>query len=97
MSFFESVDPIHRRKEKNRARELRRSQWWKQKLAMGLCHYCEQSFSSEELTMDHVVPIARGGRSTKGNTVTACKECNSQKSYYTPVELILLSTDAPQD
>ncbi len=29
--------------------------------------------------MDHVVPMVRGGRSTKGNVVPACKECNTKK------------------
>jgi len=29
--------------------------------------------------MDHVVPLARGGRSTKANCVPCCKECNTRK------------------
>jgi 5-methylcytosine-specific restriction endonuclease McrA len=32
------------------------------------------------------VPIARGGKSTKGNTVTACKECNNAKKQLLPIE-----------
>lgn len=36
--------------------------------------------------MDHVVPLIRGGKSTRGNTVPACSECNSQKKYLLPVE-----------
>jgi hypothetical protein len=39
-----------------------------------------------ELTMDHIVPVVRGGRSTKGNVVPCCKECNSRKKYLLPVE-----------
>jgi 5-methylcytosine-specific restriction endonuclease McrA len=31
--------------------------------------------------MDHVVPLALGGRSNKGNLVPACKECNTKKKY----------------
>ena len=31
--------------------------------------------------MDHLVPIIRGGKSTKGNLVPACKECNNKKKY----------------
>ena len=30
--------------------------------------------------MDHVVPLARGGKSTKGNTVPACIEYNHKKN-----------------
>lgn len=74
------------RREREKARELRRSQWWKGIIARGLCHYCEGKFSAEELTMDHVVPIARGGKSSKGNLVPACKACNSKKKLSTPVE-----------
>jgi 5-methylcytosine-specific restriction endonuclease McrA len=36
--------------------------------------------------MDHIVPIARGGRSTKGNVVAACKECNTAKKQRLPME-----------
>ena len=33
------------------------------------------------MTMDHIVPIIRGGKSTKGNVVPACKECNTKKKH----------------
>lgn len=36
--------------------------------------------------MDHIVPIIRGGKSTKGNAVPACKGCNSKKKYALPIE-----------
>jgi 5-methylcytosine-specific restriction endonuclease McrA len=36
--------------------------------------------------MDHIVPIARGGRSTKGNLVPACKQCNNKKKQLLPME-----------
>lgn len=74
------------KRERRLARELRNSQWWKRKLAKGICHYCCRQFSPKELTMDHVVPIARGGKSTKGNIVTSCKECNNAKKQLLPIE-----------
>jgi 5-methylcytosine-specific restriction enzyme A len=37
--------------------------------------------------MDHLVPVARGGRSVKGNVVASCKECNNRKKLMTPAEL----------
>lgn len=41
------------------------------------CAYC---LSSEvKLTMDHVIPILRGGQHTRDNIVPACKPCNSKK------------------
>lgn len=36
--------------------------------------------------MDHIVPVSRGGRSTKGNVVACCKECNSAKKQLLPME-----------
>jgi 5-methylcytosine-specific restriction endonuclease McrA len=82
-------DVKHVGREKKKAKELRNSQWWKQKLASGICHYCGKKFPPEELTMDHIVPLSRGGRSTKGNIVSSCRNCNQEKKYYTPVEFIL--------
>ena len=61
----------------------------KQKIESGVCHYCGGSFSADALTMDHIVPISRGGKSTRANLVPACKKCNSNKKYYTPAEIIL--------
>jgi 5-methylcytosine-specific restriction endonuclease McrA len=36
--------------------------------------------------MDHLVPIIRGGKSTKGNVVPSCKKCNSERKYRLPFE-----------
>jgi 5-methylcytosine-specific restriction enzyme A len=67
------------KRERAKARELRQSQWWKRRRAKGICHYCGNRFAPNELTMDHLVPLIRGGRSTKGNLVPACKPCNTKK------------------
>jgi 5-methylcytosine-specific restriction endonuclease McrA len=40
------------------------------------------------LTMDHRVPLVRGGRSVRSNLVTACRECNAAKKYLLPAEWI---------
>jgi 5-methylcytosine-specific restriction endonuclease McrA len=74
------------RQERAKARELRASQWWKRRLAKGVCHYCGRNFPPRELTMDHIVPVSRGGRSTKGNVAPCCKECNSAKKQLLPME-----------
>lgn len=34
--------------------------------------------------MDHVIPLSRGGRSTKANLVPCCKECNAAKKADLP-------------
>ena len=83
---FTGVDEATIKKEKAKARELRKSRWWQNKIAAGICHYCEEKFPAKELTMDHLHPLARGGRSTKGNLVPACKECNTRKKSLLPLE-----------
>lgn len=68
-----------------------------QPLDKGICHYCGKKFKPEELSMDHVVPVARGGRSNKGNIVPCCKDCNNKKKYLTPVEMILAELERKND
>lgn len=48
------------------------------------CQYCG---TTKDLTLDHVVPKARGGKSTWLNLLTACKTCNAKKGDYTPEEV----------
>ncbi|NLC82636.1 MAG: HNH endonuclease [Lentisphaerae bacterium] len=82
-------DDRHVAREREKARALRKSAWWRQQLQKGVCHYCGRQVGADALTLDHVVPVARGGVSTKGNVVPACKACNSEKKYLTPAERIL--------
>jgi 5-methylcytosine-specific restriction endonuclease McrA len=48
-----------------------------------LCQYCG---SKDDLTFDHVLPRAHGGRTTWGNVTTACAPCNLRKGGRTPAE-----------
>ena len=77
------------KREKEKGKSLKSSVWWQNQLEKGECHYCAKTFAKSELTMDHIVPLSRGGKSSKGNVVVACKPCNSDKKYYTAAELIL--------
>ncbi|HEX8155229.1 MAG TPA: HNH endonuclease [Thermoanaerobaculia bacterium] len=43
------------------------------------CQYCGRKFPSSELSLDHVIPISRGGKSTWENVVCACLPCNVRK------------------
>ena len=74
------------KKERSIARDLRKSAWWKRKCAAGVCYYCNSRMPAKMLTMDHIVPVARGGKSVKSNIVTSCKECNTKKKYMLPIE-----------
>ncbi len=79
----------HIKIERERAKKLRKSPWWKTQIQKGLCHFCQQLVGADNLTMDHLVPLARGGKSTRGNIVPACQACNQSKKLSTPVEAIL--------
>jgi 5-methylcytosine-specific restriction endonuclease McrA len=87
--FLVEVSEEQIRHERQKARELRRSQWWKRKRAIGVCHHCGGKFAPSELTMDHLVPVVRGGKSTKGNVVPSCKPCNSARRHSLPFEASL--------
>lgn len=86
MEFFFEVSEEDARRERNKARQLRQSQWWKNRIATGICHYCGVKVAPKELTLDHIVPVARGGKSSRGNCVPACKECNNKKKHLLPLE-----------
>jgi 5-methylcytosine-specific restriction endonuclease McrA len=59
------------------------------------CQYCHQRLHAEDLTFDHVVPLARGGKTTWTNIVTACVRCNSKKSGHTLQEAGMRLLKAP--
>jgi 5-methylcytosine-specific restriction protein A len=80
------LDPARIKKERQKAQDLKKTQWWLDRLNQGVCHYCGNKFKRTELTMDHVVPLARGGTSSKGNIVPSCRNCNQKKKLGIPVE-----------
>ena len=84
--FIVTVSEEEIKREREKARALRKTRWWKQRLARGTCYYCGHHFSPDELTMDHIIPIIRGGKSTKNNLATACKDCNNKKKHMLPME-----------
>ena len=97
--FYAPIDPEALKRERARARELRESPWWKLRIAEGVCYYCRRKVGRPHLTMDHIVPMGRGGRSIRGNVVPACKECNTRKQSLLPIEWqdYLRSLDAPSE
>lgn len=83
---FDGMDEAEIRRERAKAREMRKSRWWQQKTASGRCYYCHRIVPFQELTMDHLVPLTRGGRSTRNNLVPSCKDCNNMKKNMLPLE-----------
>jgi len=58
------------------------------------CQYC--SLPGGELTFDHVIPRAYGGRTTWENVTTACAPCNLKKGGRTPAEAHMQLLSRPQ-
>jgi 5-methylcytosine-specific restriction endonuclease McrA len=59
------------------------------------CAYCGiqpgeiqggRRLARRDFTLDHVLPVSRGGRNTWGNTICACRACNQRKANRTPHE-----------
>ncbi len=53
------------------------------------CQYCGRMRPSRELTLDHVIPAARGGKRNWENIVAACLPCNQRKGGRTPTEALM--------
>ena len=51
-----------------------------------LCAYCGNAFADGDLTVEHILPVSRGGRLSWTNVVTACRACNTRKGNRTPEE-----------
>jgi 5-methylcytosine-specific restriction endonuclease McrA len=49
------------------------------------CQYCGRN-GGERMTIDHVIPRARGGRTVWDNVVSACRACNLRKGGRSPDE-----------
>jgi 5-methylcytosine-specific restriction endonuclease McrA len=60
------------------------------------CQYCHWTGPVASLTLDHLVPTAKGGKTSWDNIVTACKPCNMKKGAKTIEEMGLLMRRPPQ-
>jgi 5-methylcytosine-specific restriction endonuclease McrA len=60
------------------------------------CQYCGRVQPPRELTLDHLLPISRGGKKSWKNIVTACRRCNQKKGNRTPEEAHMRLLKKPQ-
>jgi len=49
----------------------------------GRCAYCDVAIDDETLVLEHIRPLARGGRTSEGNLCFACALCNEHKGAMT--------------
>jgi 5-methylcytosine-specific restriction endonuclease McrA len=50
------------------------------------CQYCGRRGTAFDLTLDHILPRSRGGRTLAENLVACCQSCNNRKGNRTPEE-----------
>lgn len=79
----QAKDAARRQREKGAKRYLVLAKEIK-RLRQGPCFYCGSKKAM--ITIDHVIPLARGGSHSIGNLVGACKSCNSSKGAKTITE-----------
>lgn len=60
------------------------------------CQFCGHILPASELTLDHVIPRSRGGRSDWDNLVACCHSCNNLKGHQLPEEAGLKLTRPPR-
>lgn len=60
------------------------------------CQYCGEKLPGHLLTLDHVIPSSRGGKSRWENLVAACEPCNRRKANRTPEEVGMVLLRAPR-
>jgi len=53
--------------------------------SVGQCFYCG---AKDDLTLDHFIPLSRGGNTTRANILVACRSCNASKHDKMPTELL---------
>jgi 5-methylcytosine-specific restriction endonuclease McrA len=60
------------------------------------CQYCGMNAQSSELTLDHILPQSRGGKTVWENLVTCCRKCNNVKQDKTPREARMQLLNKPR-
>jgi 5-methylcytosine-specific restriction endonuclease McrA len=62
-------------------RSAKHRDWRRKRLKQqgGVCHYCRKPLAEDAATLDHVVPLSKGGYDHWENVVAACGPCNQRK------------------
>ncbi len=53
------------------------------------CHYCSKMLTRYSATLDHILPVSKGGDNSYDNLITACLHCNSQRTNKDVMEAII--------
>jgi hypothetical protein len=88
------IVPQHERAQRSRnTREIRRRMIGRQSAV--LCYWCGCELTLDTSTLDHIVPLARGGLDAPNNRVLACEPCNLTRGHAMPELQQLASANSP--
>lgn len=59
---------------------------WTQQIAFSNCRYCRIKLEANNASLDHQLPISRGGKDESGNLILICMKCNRSKGSMTHEE-----------
>jgi hypothetical protein len=54
---------------------------WRNEIKEKWNHECAYCGSNDELTLDHIIPLAKGGVDYTHNVLCSCRKCNSDKGH----------------
>ena len=60
------------------------------------CQYCNVLMAKSSATIDHIIPVSRGGRTDYDNCVACCKTCNNTKGGKLPREAGMYPLKTPK-
>lgn len=92
-ALYKRRHPVKVREWVNRRRAVRAgaegrvtiAEFWAKCEATGwICTYCPEVLTKDTATMDHVIPLSRGGADSIENIVPACRSCNARKGNRLP-------------
>ena len=55
-----------------------------------VCYYCRELVAPDDIEVDHMLPVSRGGSDALDNLVVACRSCNQEKGTLTAEEFLAL-------
>lgn len=90
LNFYVSKHKSHKNPPRFQKRVLFNRDGWS-------CQYCGVSLNYHSMSIDHVLPISRGGKTSWKNCVASCVSCNSKKGNKTPEEARMVLNKTPTE
>lgn len=84
--FSVTVNAQEIQKKRRELALIKKKAWFLEAKKRGVCQKCGARVGPGGLTLDHIVPLSRGGTNSKGNLQFLCGSCNKKKGMLTSVD-----------